>query len=92
MWDGLYLDASHIAEVLEVIRSKAKENWLYPLAATAAHTGARRSELLRARVEDFDFKNGVVVLREKKRSRSAETFRTVEMTPFLKRTIQEYLI
>jgi integrase len=91
LWDGLYLDAKEIAEVLELIRSKAKEDWLFPLAATAAHTGGRRSELLRARVDDFDFKNGVVVLREKKRSRSTETFRTVEMTPFLTRTMREYL-
>jgi integrase len=91
LWDGLYLDANQIAEVLTLIRSTSNEGWLYPLVATAAHTGARRSELLRARIDDFDFKNGIVILREKKRSRLAETFRTVEMTPFLRSTLQEYL-
>jgi integrase len=30
------------------------------MAVLAAHTGARRSEMLRARVEDVDFEAGVV--------------------------------
>ncbi|CAN5627000.1 hypothetical protein BH11PLA2_BH11PLA2_49950 [soil metagenome] len=90
LWEGLYLDAKQIAEVLGLVRETARAEWFYPIVAAAAHTGARRSELLRARIDDFDFKNGVVVLREKKRSKLSETFRTVEMTPFLRRTMQDY--
>ena len=33
----------------------AKSAWLYPFLVTAAYTGARRAELFRSRVEDFDF-------------------------------------
>src|SRR5262249_37410916 len=62
----------------------------YPLLVTAAHTGARRSELFRARVEDIDFDARHVLLREKKRSRDKETFRTVDMTPFVERVMRTY--
>ena len=90
MWDGLYLNPAEIVEVLEHIRQRELYSWLYPFIATAAHTGARRSELLRARVDDFDFANRVVILREKKRSKERETFRSVELTPFLERVMREY--
>lgn len=90
LWDGLYLNPAKIAEVLEHIRTRNLYSWLYPFCVTAAHTGARRSELLRARVDDFDFLNRVVILREKKRSRDRETFRTVEMTPILEAVMRAY--
>ena len=52
--------------------------------AFAAHTGARRSEMLRSRVTDFDFDANVVTIREKKRDRDkVETYRTVPMTCLL---------
>ena len=38
------------------------------MAATAAYTGARRSELIRMEVEDVDFAGGAITVREKKRS------------------------
>lgn len=90
LWDALYLNPAEIGEVLDHVRRSASSGWLYPFCATAAHTGARRSELIRARIDDFDFANRVVVLREKKRSKAAETFRSVEMTPFLERVAREY--
>jgi len=70
-------------------RSKEEHNG-YPLLVTAAHTGARRSELFRARVEDIDFDAKHVLLREKKRSRDRETFRTVDMTPFVESVMKQY--
>lgn len=90
LWDGLYLNPTEIVEVLEHVRQRNLYSWLYPFIATTAHTGARRSELLRARVDDFDFTNRVVILREKKRSKERETFRAVELTPFLERVVKEY--
>ncbi len=57
----------------------------------SAYTGARRSELLRARIEDFDFENRVVTLREKKKSRTKVTLRTVDMTPPVESVMREYL-
>lgn len=90
LWDGLFLDPGQVSEVLEVVRRATGTTWLYPFLVTAAHTGARRGELLRARVEDFDFEAKVVLLREKKRSKAKETFRTVDMTPLVERVMGEY--
>jgi site-specific recombinase XerD len=90
LWDGLFLDPSQVAEVLAHVRPKMRSRYLYPFMVTAAHTGARRSELFRARVEDFDFDAKLIHLREKKRSRERETFRTVDMTPFVESVMRDY--
>ncbi|MFO0935130.1 MAG: site-specific integrase [Gemmataceae bacterium] len=90
LWDGLFLNPNEISEILDFIKNQSWYPWLYPFVVTAAYTGARRSELLRARVDDFDFINKVVVLREKKRCKDRETFRTVEMLPILEKEIQSY--
>ncbi len=90
LWDGLFLDPSQVAEVLAHVRRKMRGRYLYPFMVTAAHTGARRSELFRARVEDFDFDAKLVHLREKKRSHERETFRTVDMTPFVEAVMRDY--
>ena len=81
LWDGLFLDPKQVAEVLERVRLKPNTKYLHPFLVTAAYNGARRSELFRARVEDFDFDGKLILLREKKRSRDKETFRTVDMSP-----------
>ena len=49
-----------------------------------AHTGCRRSEMVRSRIDDIDFQSKTILLREKKKSRSkAITFRRVDMSPLL---------
>lgn len=90
LWDGLFLDPSQIAEVLAHVRRKTSARYLYAFMVTAAHTGARRAELFRARVEDFDFDAKLVLLCEKKRSRDSETFRSVDMTPRVEAAMREY--
>jgi integrase len=65
--------------------------WLYPLFCFAAHTGARRSEILRALVADVDFAGNTVLVREKKRIRSRRTTRRVPLTPFLKDVLLDWL-
>lgn len=90
LWDSLFLSKEQVAEVLAHVREHAPSDWLYPFFVAAAHTGARRSELLRARVEDFDFENRVVTLREKKKSKTRETLRTVDMTPLVESVMREH--
>lgn len=90
LWDSLFLSKEEVAEVLGHVREHAPSDWLYPFVVAAAHTGARRSELLRARVEDFDFQHRVVTLREKKKSKLRETLRTVDMTPLVEAVVREY--
>ncbi len=90
LWDGLLLDPAQVAEVLAHVRRKTSARYLHPFLVTAAYTGARRAELFRARVEDFDFDAKLVLLREKKRSRDTETFHTVDMTPGVEAVMRAY--
>lgn len=90
LWDGLFLSPSEVEEVLMHVRRKTSARYLSPFLVTSAYTGARRAELFRARVEDFDFENKHVLLREKKRTREKETFRTVDMAPRVEAAMREY--
>jgi len=63
---------------------------VYPMFVFIAHTGARRSEALRAVKSDFDFDAGVVTIRERKRSRIKKTTRRVPMTAKVAQVMREY--
>jgi integrase len=91
LWDSLYLRKEEIEELLAHVKQNAAHPWIYPLLCTAAHTGARRSELLRIEDADVDFDADTVLIREKKRSRKQRTTRRVSLTPFLKQTLKEWL-
>src|SRR5262249_11290984 len=66
--------------------------FVYPMFVFVAHTGARRSEMMRSRVEDFDFDAKRVSIREKKKDRTVkETRRDVEITPLLARVMKAWL-
>jgi integrase len=81
LWESLFLMKEEIGEVLDDVDANARCSYIYPMVVLAAHTGARRSEILRSQREDFDFPSGVVTFREKKRSKvNAITFRRVEMS------------
>ncbi len=91
LWEALYLQASEVAELLAHVREKAPHPWIHPLFCIAAHTGARRFEILRALVADVDFTGNTVLVREKKRTRGQRTTRRVPLTPFLKEVLREWL-
>ena len=61
------------------------------MLATAAHTGARKGELLRMRVSDVDFAAGVIVIREKKRQTGTRTQRRVPLTSALAAILKDWL-
>ena len=54
LWEGLYLAQDEVLEVLEHVRENARHPFVYPMFCMAACTGARRSEIVRSRVEDWD--------------------------------------
>jgi integrase len=85
------LQAGELVELLAHVKTKAPHPWIYPLFCFAAHTGARRSEIMRALVADVDFTSNTVLVREKKRSRSQRTARRVPLTPFLKGVLKDWL-
>jgi integrase len=91
LWEALYLQASELTELLAHVKEKALHPWIYPLFCFAAHTGARRSEILRALVTDVDFTGSTVLVREKKRTRGQRTTRRVPLTPILKKVLREWL-
>jgi integrase len=92
LWGSLFLTLSQIRELLDLVRSRGGRPWVLVAFFMAAYTGARRSEILRSRVDDLDFEAGTVTIREKKRDRSREmTFRTVPMADGLRAVLRTWL-
>jgi integrase len=91
LWNCLFLTLTQVAAVLAHVKEHAQLPFVFPLFAFAAHTGARRSEMLRVRVDDLDMEGQTVLLREKKRSREKRTTRRVPLSPFLRDLLHDWL-
>jgi integrase len=91
IWETLYLQTHELTELLNYVKEKAAHSWIYPLFCFAAHTGARRSEIVRATVADIDISGNTVTIREKKKNKSKRTTRRVPLTPFLKKVLKNWL-
>jgi integrase len=91
LWEVLYLTFEEVGRLLDHVKATAGHPWIYPLVATAAHTGARRGELLRMRVADLDLEAGVVIIRERKRAHGRRTTRRVPLSTTLKSILPEWL-
>jgi integrase len=83
LWDCAFLTLEDLAELLAHVKQLRRQPFVYPLFLFAAHTGARRSELLRCRIDDVDFRSGTVSIREKKRVRHKVSRRRVPLSPML---------
>ena len=90
LWDCLYLSTKEIDLFLDFIQEHTRYGFLYPMCVMAAHTGARRSELCRSRLEDIDFEGDTLVIREKKRVRGRDSFRHVPLSPRLKQALDAW--
>ncbi len=91
LWECLFLQLPEIEQILVYVKEHATLPWVHPLFCFAAHTGARRSEIIRAQVDDVDFAAKTVLLREKKRAHDKRTTRRVPLTPFLAEVLTEWL-
>lgn len=91
LWDAAFLTVPEITELLKIVRKRATHGFLYPMFVFAAHTGARRSEMRRSRIEDLDFDGKRVFIRERKRVRGRHTLRSVPMSPVLEKALQDWL-
>jgi integrase len=91
LWGCLYLDTAQVAEFLGFLKGKPAPDWVYPMVVMAAHTGARRSEMIRAKLEDIDLAAGVITIREKKRAKGTRTTRRVPVTPLLSVVLKQLL-
>jgi integrase len=92
LWERLFLTISEVSEVLEHVKKTANHDFIFPMFAFVAHTGARRSEILRAQIDDFDFKSKTVVIREKKRNHAKSLgYRRVRMSDLQIETIKKWI-
>lgn len=93
LYDCIYLHAAEIDELLTHVRQKDLPPWVWPMFVFAAHTGARRSEMLRALCCDLKLGSGTgeqmgtVSLREKKCDVTRVTTRNVPLTALLREAI-----
>src|SRR5580693_1454130 len=91
LWEAVYLLLPEIDELLKAVKERAIHPFIYPVFCFAAHTGARRSEILRAKVSDLDFAGETILIHEKKRIRGQRTTRRVPMTSLLQEALREWL-
>lgn len=78
------LSVDEVHEVLNNAKTFSPDV-LYPYLYTVAHTGARRSEVLRLRREDVDFKTGLIHFKQTKSGHP----RFIRMAPSLQKLLQE---
>ncbi len=91
LWDCLFLTVAELKEVMKFVRRTAVHEYLYPMLVFATQTGARRSEMLRARVTDIDLLTNSVVLRERKRVRGQRTTRRVPLSTENRAVLETWL-
>jgi integrase len=91
LWDCLFLTLPEIAEFLAFVKENARQPFTYPMVCLAAHTGARRSEVVRARIRDVDLEAATILIQEKKRSKGKRTTRRVPLSPFLVGVLKQWL-
>lgn len=88
LWECAFLTRPELDELLDYVKSVARHPFIYPMFLFCGHTGARRSEMARARITDLD--NGFVTLRERKRSRETKTTRRVPMSGLLRKVMRDW--
>jgi integrase len=92
LWGSLFLTLPQVQELLGHVLTTGGRPWMSVAFCIAAYTGARRSEILRSRVDDIDFDARTIMIREKKRDRTREmTFRSVPMSAGLSNVLREWL-
>ncbi|WP_166825679.1 tyrosine-type recombinase/integrase [Thalassoroseus pseudoceratinae] len=91
-WDRLFLDEAQVNELVADAFVAARHIFIGPAIAMAAYTGARRSEILESKIEDWDFNDRTVAIRSRKGSRKHRTtIRKVPLNKRLERIIREWL-
>ena len=80
LWECLYLSNEEVGELLDHVRDRRISSWIYPALVLTAHTGARRSEMMRSKPEDVDLLGKVLTIRERKRSKGRRTTRRVPLS------------
>ncbi len=80
LWECLYLSNTEIDELLDQVQTRKISLWVYPAFVVTAHTGIRKSEMMRAKPEDVDVAGAAITIREKKRVKGRRTTRRVPLS------------
>lgn len=91
LWECLFLTTSELSELLADVAPKALPPCIYPMFVFAAHTGCRRSEMLRSVIDDIDLTGRTLTIREKKRVRGRLTTRSVPISDLLYDVLGQWL-
>lgn len=92
LWESLFLREEEVLQLMRHVQEHAEHDFVVPMFAVAAFTGARRSEILRSEVDDFPLDGGPCWIREKKRRKNVSiSFRQVPMLPPLKEILRKWL-
>jgi integrase len=91
LWDCLFLTLPEIAELIAYVKVAGRHPFIYPMFCFAAHSGARRSEILRVCIGDVDLEAGMLTIHERKRTKGKRTTRRVALTPFLADVLKDWL-
>lgn len=91
LWDSVFLTLDDITELLEHVNRIARHCFLYPMFVFAAHTGARRSEMIRSVLDDIDLASQTVLIHERKRVKGKLSTRRVPLSPLLKNVLRDWL-
>lgn len=89
LWDCLYLTTDEAEKLLDHVEKQTEPAWIFPAVVMAAHTGARRSEIMRAQIVDYT--DEYMVIRERKRVRGAHSTRRVPVSKRLKSAMKKWL-
>jgi integrase len=76
------LSLPEIDELLKVVKQSPHQHFLYPLFVFAAHTGSRRSEMIRSKLADIDFDADMITIHERKKAHDKRTTRRVPMSGY----------
>jgi integrase len=91
LWSGVFLNLKEVRELLVHIKANV-DPMAHAALSFVAWTGCRRSEMMRATIDDVDLKNNVIHLREKKKTqKKSTTFRHVDIVPELRTVLVAWL-
>jgi integrase len=91
LYDSLYLQLHETTELLAYVKENSSHRFIYPMFCLAAHTGARRSEIVRMRIADVDLMGKILTIRERKRVQGRATTRRIPISAFLIGIIKQWL-
>ncbi len=89
LWSSVFLNRDEIEALLDHVEKTARHAFIYPMFVFAAHTGARRSEILRSQVSDIG--KSTIAIREKKRKKRTNSSRQVPISTRLNKALADWL-